>query len=95
MGKHSVRIVKAQKGERGAFTVRELANDPIATQATLKSPKTNEKIPAPEGSLKNYLLNHAAELGGEDAYVAVDIHYKPDPGEQPRIAPGWTQRPVP
>lgn len=95
MGTHSVQIVKAQKGQRGAFTVKGLANDPIATSATLKSPITNEEIPAPEGSIEHYLRNHAAELGGEDAYVAVQIHYKPDPGEQPHVAPGWTQRPTP
>ena len=96
MGKHRIEIVPAKSGERGAFTVKDLATQPIAHQATIASAYTGEQIPVPDGSVRNYLNQHAQELGGEDAYVKLVIHYKPDAGEQPRQQqpPNWQRLPA-
>jgi len=96
MGMSRMEIVPAQRGEKGACTVKELAAQPISEQATIASAFTGEQLPVPEASLRNYVRNHVHELSGEDAYLALVIHDQPDPGEPLRrqAPPGWTRHPV-
>ncbi len=90
MGVHRIELESANKGDPGAFSVKDLASQPIAAQATIRSTITGEAVPVPDGSLKEHLRKRAKELGGDEACVTFTIRYIPAPGEPPRPA-----RPLP
>ncbi len=91
MGTSRIEIKPARPGERAAFTIRALLQQPFATSPTLPSPITGDPVPVPEGSLQQFFAQHRAAFGGEDAYVKLVFRYTPSPGEQPRrqLPAGW------